>query len=104
MSEIKSYRDLEAWQVTMDAVLETYEATADFPQSELYGLTSQIDTQLEVAIRLAYLTLERAATLQKQIVSGRRLLFGLRRAKRRRLGLSVSAPACVIFLVFHFLA
>ena len=37
MSEIKSHRDLEAWHVTMDAVLETYEATADFPPSELCG-------------------------------------------------------------------
>lgn len=92
MSEIQNHRDLEAWQVAMDAVTETYKLSADFPSTETYGLMSQmrraavsvpsniaegqarkfraainhlsialgslaeLDTQLEVAIRLAYVS------------------------------------------------
>jgi four helix bundle protein len=123
MSEIRDHRDLEAWQVAMDAVTETYKLTASFPRSELYGLTSQmrraavsapsniaegqgrgdairaclnyfgialgslaeLDTQLEVAIRLAYVTVADTRDLKQLIESSRRLVHGLRRAKQRRL-------------------
>ncbi len=37
-----SYRDLRVWQQGMDLVESVYRATAAFPKSELYGLTSQI--------------------------------------------------------------
>ena len=36
------YRDLETWQEAMLLVEECYKATASFPRSEQYGLTSQI--------------------------------------------------------------
>ena len=123
MSEIRDHRDLEAWQVAMDAVMETYRITSSFPKSELYGLTSQmrraavsapsniaegqgrgdairaclnhfgialgslaeLDTQLEVAIRLAYVTIAESRNLKRLTESSRRLLHGLRRAKKRRL-------------------
>ena len=123
MSEIRDHRDLEAWLVAMDAVMETYRITSSFPKSELYGLTSQmrraavsapsniaegqgrgdairaclnhfgialgslaeLDTQLEVAIRLAYVTIAESRNLKRLIESSRRLLHGLRRAKKRRL-------------------
>ena len=123
MSEIRDHRDLEAWQVAMDAVLETYRITSSFPKSELYGLTSQmrraavsapsniaegqgrgdairaclnhfgialgslaeLDTHLEVAIRLTYVTITESRDLKRLIESSRRLLHGLRRAKKRRL-------------------
>ena len=39
---IKSYRDLEAWQVAMTFVEHVYELTRLFPREELYGLTSQL--------------------------------------------------------------
>jgi four helix bundle protein len=42
MSEIQNHRDLEAWRVAMDAVVETYEVSADFPKEETYGLTAQM--------------------------------------------------------------
>jgi four helix bundle protein len=42
MSEIREHRDLDAWRVAMDAVLETYRLSADFPNTEIYGLTSQM--------------------------------------------------------------
>jgi len=38
----QSYRDLIAWQKAMNFVAEIYLATQRFPNSELYGLTSQL--------------------------------------------------------------
>jgi four helix bundle protein len=38
----RSYKDLVAWQKSMDLVTATYRATANFPKNELFGLTSQI--------------------------------------------------------------
>jgi four helix bundle protein len=42
MSSIQSYRDLIVWQRAMKLVEAVYESTANFPRSELYGLTSQM--------------------------------------------------------------
>jgi four helix bundle protein len=38
----KSYRDLVAWQKSMDLVTDVYQLTACFPGEERYGLTSQL--------------------------------------------------------------
>jgi len=38
----RSYKDLVAWQKSMDLVTATYRATAAFPKDELFGLTSQV--------------------------------------------------------------
>ena len=38
----QSYEDLIVWQKSMDLVYEVYVLTRAFPQSELYGLTSQM--------------------------------------------------------------
>ena len=139
MSEIRDHRDLEAWRVAMDAVLETYRVSADFPKAEIYGLVSQmrraavsvpsniaegqirmfraainylnialgsiaeLDTQLEVALRLGYVSSDRLADLQKLIVSERRLVHGLRRARRRTLAAAVAAPAGLLLLTFRLL-
>jgi len=40
--EIRSYRDLRVWQEGMDLAAECYRLTADFPKSELFGMTGQI--------------------------------------------------------------
>jgi four helix bundle protein len=40
--EIKSYRDLRAWQSGMELVVMVYEISDKFPSKEMYGLTSQI--------------------------------------------------------------
>src|SRR5436309_1291074 len=40
--EIKSFRDLIAWQKAMDYVIMVYRLTAKFPREELYALTSQL--------------------------------------------------------------
>ena len=37
-----SYRDLKVWQKAMDFVVRVCELTGHFPQSELYGLCSQL--------------------------------------------------------------
>jgi four helix bundle protein len=37
-----SYHDLIAWQKAIDFVVETYKLTGQFPRTELYGLTSQL--------------------------------------------------------------
>src|SRR5512135_3019269 len=38
----QSYKDLVAWQKSMDLVVEIYRATEEFPKHELYGLTNQV--------------------------------------------------------------
>ncbi len=39
---MKTFRDLLIWQKSMLLVTATYEKTKLFPQSEIYGLTSQL--------------------------------------------------------------
>ncbi|RIK86707.1 MAG: hypothetical protein DCC67_02525 [Planctomycetota bacterium] len=36
------YRDLKVWQLGIDLALEVYRLTVGFPNSEQYGLTSQL--------------------------------------------------------------
>ena len=42
MSEIRSYRDLIAWQKAMALAKRIYGATRLFPKEEVYGLTQQM--------------------------------------------------------------
>jgi four helix bundle protein len=42
MNNIKSYKDLEVWQRSMNLVKQVYVLTNKLPKEELYGLTSQI--------------------------------------------------------------
>lgn len=39
---IRSYRDLEVWQVAMDLAAGCYKSTTTFPREEIYGMTAQI--------------------------------------------------------------
>ncbi len=41
MAEIKSYRDLVAWQQAMNLAVDVYTFTRVWPREEIYGLTSQ---------------------------------------------------------------
>lgn len=43
MAMIKSYQDLIVWQKAMVLAKEIYGHTAQFPKSEMYGLTSQME-------------------------------------------------------------
>ncbi len=38
---VKNYRDLIVWQKAMDLVVLVYQAAADFPKEELFGLRAQ---------------------------------------------------------------
>lgn len=38
----RSYKDLVAWQKSMDLVTAVYRATASFPKDELFGITAQL--------------------------------------------------------------
>ncbi|PHV62179.1 four helix bundle protein [Cyanobacterium aponinum] len=42
MIELKSYRDLTVWQKSMDLVVICSQLTSQFPKTEIYGLSSQI--------------------------------------------------------------
>jgi four helix bundle protein len=42
MDSKKPHRNLKAWQKTMDFAFNIYEVTKNFPQEELYALTSQL--------------------------------------------------------------
>ncbi|MCB5246667.1 MAG: four helix bundle protein [Candidatus Cloacimonetes bacterium] len=37
-----SYRDLDVYKISLDLVLDVYSETQKFPQSEMYGLISQM--------------------------------------------------------------
>jgi len=42
MSKTKSFKDLIVWQKARDLAIAVYKLTEQFPNSELYGLTSQM--------------------------------------------------------------
>jgi four helix bundle protein len=39
---LRSYRELIAWQKSVELVTEIYSITKEFPRDEIYGLTSQL--------------------------------------------------------------
>ncbi|MEM0982552.1 MAG: four helix bundle protein [Planctomycetota bacterium] len=41
-SQIRSFRDLRAWQLAFQLGLDVYRETESFPQDERFGLTAQI--------------------------------------------------------------
>jgi four helix bundle protein len=42
MGKDRAFKKLEIWQIGMDLMEEVYRLTATFPQSEIFGLTSQM--------------------------------------------------------------
>lgn len=49
-----SYRDLKAWQRSIELSVSIYKLTADFPREEVYGLSSQLRrASVSVASNLA---------------------------------------------------
>ncbi|HTM27482.1 MAG TPA: four helix bundle protein [Vicinamibacterales bacterium] len=59
---------------------------------------SELDTQLQIALRLKFIPPCRGQELDRLITSSRKLVAGLRRAKRMRLGVSVAGTVAVLFL------
>ena len=41
-NQVRSYKDLVAWQKSMDLVTAVYRASQGFPKEEIFGLVSQI--------------------------------------------------------------
>jgi len=116
VAKIISFRDLEAWQASMDVAESCYRMTKRLPSSEQYGLTGQmrraavsvasnvaeghrrtrpafvhhlqiglgslaeLETQLELAVRLGFVTTEEAASLQKSLARAGQLLHALHRS------------------------
>jgi len=109
MNNYKTHRDLDVWKVSMDLVIDLYRITETFPNSEKFGLMSQIrragvsicsniaegaarshskefahflyislgsvsevETQLEIALRLEYL---KSTDLQKKTLDRIRQMF-----------------------------
>ena len=62
------------------------------------GSLSELDTQLQIALRLKFIPAYRGEDLDRLITSSRKLVAGLRRAKRIRLGVSVAGTLAVLFL------
>ena len=42
MSKSRSFRDLDVWKLSIELVKNIYKITDEFPNSEFYGLTSQM--------------------------------------------------------------
>lgn len=40
--QIRSYKDLEVWQLAVELSVAVYSATNSFPREEMYGLSSQM--------------------------------------------------------------
>jgi four helix bundle protein len=140
MGDVRNFRDLDAWQVSMRAVELTYRLTADFPDAERFGLTSQmrraaisvpsniaegqavrstrwslrffvtvigslseLDTQLEVALRLRFVEASAGGDLQQTIERLRQILYGLRRDRERRLNLTALVISCSLLWTMMWL-
>lgn len=130
MASKMPHRNLLAWQKTMDFAANLYELTRNFPQEELYGLTSQlrraavsgpsniaegaagrtrqqfsnylsnavgslneIDTQLELALRLAYVRQIDYNRLYEALDECLALTYGLRKAINSKQGAGSRKPA-----------
>jgi four helix bundle protein len=115
--QIKSHRDLIAWQKAMNLVVAIYNTTKGFPKDEIYGLISQmrraavsvpaniaegqgrrqkgeyrqflgnargslleLDTHLELALRLEYVETEQYSIILEQVQEVGRLVNGLLRS------------------------
>ena len=121
MNSQKPHRNLIAWQKAMDFAVSVYELTREFPQEELYALTSQlrraavsapsniaegaagrsrqqfsnylsnaigslneIDTQLELAQSLGYLSNADYKRLYQALDECLGLTYGLRKAVKSK--------------------
>jgi four helix bundle protein len=42
MANVKGFRDLEVWRLSVEVSVAVYQATQLFPRSEVYGLASQM--------------------------------------------------------------
>ena len=116
MTTIRSHKDLNVWQRSVDFTVNIYSITKDFPPEELYGLSSQmrrasvsiasniaegfgrsskefvrflqialgsaaeLETQIEIATRIGYISDEQCASLTKELAIVGKQLTALRQS------------------------
>lgn len=116
----KPHKKLDAWKLSMDLVIDIYQATRSFPATEVYSLTgqmrraaisipsniaegaarqtkkefvnylhmaqgslSELDTQIEIALRLGYLMDKDTKALESNMQRVDKILTGLIRHEKR---------------------
>ena len=144
MNRTKSYKDLDVWQLAMTLVETTYQVSQLFPDTERYGLISQmrrcsvsipsniaegqargtvkfglhfvriaigstaeLDTQVELARRLRFVSAEATREFDMCLDRVRQMLYGMRREHQNRLiaaGASVTSLAVFIAIAARFFA
>ena len=67
------------------------------------GSAAELETQLEAALRLRFITTERSRNLAGKIDRVQKLLYGMRREKLQRIGIS-AASAGILFFLFSSIA
>jgi four helix bundle protein len=88
---MKTHKDLDVWNYSIDLVTELYQITAKFPKEETYGLSSQMrraavsipSNIAEGAARnhknefrqFLYISLSSAAELETQLIISERLSY-----------------------------
>lgn len=91
MSKIKDFRDLNVWNIGMDITVEIYQFTKNFPEYELYGISSQMrKAAVSIPSNIAegfarshnkeyrqflYISLGSCAELETQVEIARRLKY-----------------------------
>ena len=80
MSQIRNHRDLEAWRMAIDILL------------------AELDTQLEIVVRLNYCSGERTRHIEDLLGTERKMLIGLRRALGRQLLVVTGVPAMLLLI------
>jgi four helix bundle protein len=120
MTDIRSFRDLDAWNAGMNLVVTTYELCRLLPSTEQFelgrqmrraaisipsniaeghasgprgrylyhvrialGSLAELDTQLELAVRLRFVPADRLVRIAEQVTRAGLLLHGLARGLRR---------------------
>lgn len=116
MSYIKTYRDLDAWRGAMDLSASVDKLTQTFPDTERYGLISQLrrgsvsipsniaegQARGTVAFGLYFLrvAIGSAAEVDTQLERVRQMLYGMRREHERRLATAgVKAGSALLLVV-----
>ena len=115
MPTIRSYRDLEAWQVSMRLAKECYCLTNRFPRSEQFGLSQQLrraavsvpsnlaegngSRKRQVYIHHINIALGSLAELETQLLLAVELGFATQVDTRAAEGLSAQAGRLMLALV-----
>ena len=63
------------------------------------GSAAELETQLEAAIRLRFVTSERSRNLAGKIDRVQKLLYGMRREKLQRIGISAATTGILFFFL-----